>query len=192
LAMATSSLLSSCWALSTARSGLGELGASSTYRRWLPLAWCRHGRAGTASPCHGGISWALCKCPFPSPSPLHLSVTSWSSLPSWSLLHALLELASCPPGALLHALLELCSVLAMPTLSWHWLCSPGACTGHAHLELVLAQFFYLLLYWGSSPSCTGDVRFSGPWCVLFKLYDLTVKLDHACLAATVSFSYSFS
>jgi hypothetical protein len=38
----------------------------------------------------------------------------------------------------------------MPTLSWHWLSSPGAYAGHAHLELVMAEFFYLLLF-GVSP-----------------------------------------
>jgi hypothetical protein len=104
-------------------------------------------------------------------------------------LASLLELAPCPPGTLLHALLELCSVLAKPTLSLHWLSSPGACAGHAHLELVLAQFFYLLLHWGFSPSCTGAVRFSG--CdVCFLSSMITVKLDHACLAATVNFNYS--
>jgi hypothetical protein len=73
-------------------------------------------------------------------------------------------------------------MLAMPTLSWHCLSSPGACAGHV---------FYLLLYWVSFPVSTGAVTISG--CdVLFKLYDLTVKLDHACVAITVSFSYGFS
>jgi hypothetical protein len=75
-------------------------------------------------------------------------------------------------------------MLAMPTLSWHWLSSPGACAGHALLELVLAKVFYLLLYWVSLPASTGAVTISG--CdVLFKLYDLTVKLDHACVAIAV-------
>jgi hypothetical protein len=88
--------------------------------------------------------------------------------------------APCSSGA--------CSVLSMPTLSWHWLCSPGACAGHALLELVLAMIFYLLLYWVSSPASTDAVTISG--CdVLFKLYDLTVKLDHACVVITISFSY---
>jgi hypothetical protein len=41
-------------------------------------------------------------------------------------------------------------MLAMPTLSWHWLSSPGACAGHAHLGLVLAEFLYFLLF-GVSP-----------------------------------------
>jgi hypothetical protein len=56
---------------------------------------------------------------------------------------------------------------------------------------VLAKFFYLLLYWVSSQASTSAVIFSG--CdVWFKLYDLTVKLDHACVDITVSFSYGFS
>jgi hypothetical protein len=79
----------------------------------------------------------------------------------------------------------------MPILSWHWLSSAGACAGHALLELVLAKIFYLLLYWVSSPASTSAMTFSG-YDVLFKLYDLTVKLDHACVAITVSFSYGFS
>jgi hypothetical protein len=76
-------------------------------------------------------------------------------------LASLLELAPCSSGALLHALLELCSMLAMPTLSWHWLNSPGVYAGHALLELVLAKILYLLLYWVTSPTYTGAVRFSG-------------------------------
>jgi hypothetical protein len=52
-------------------------------------------------------------------------------------------------------------MLAMPTLSWHWLSSPGACAGHALLELVLAKILYLLLYWVSSTTYTGAVIFSG-------------------------------
>jgi hypothetical protein len=68
-------------------------------------SWCRRGRAGTAPPCHGGISWASCKCSSSTSSPLYFSVISWSLLPSWSLLHALLELAL------------------------HWPCPPWACTG---------------------------------------------------------------
>jgi hypothetical protein len=126
------------------RSGLGELGASSTYRRRLPLARCLRGRAGTASPCHGGISWALCKCSSPSSPPLRLSVTTWSLLPSWSLLHAHWSFAPCPTGALLCAGLAHLE-LALAKLNWSlcWPCSSGACAGQNPLPL---------LYWGFSPN----------------------------------------
>jgi hypothetical protein len=39
-----------------------------------------------------------------------------------------LELAPCPPCVLLHSS-RACSMLAMPTSSWLWLSSPGACAG---------------------------------------------------------------
>jgi hypothetical protein len=152
--------------------GLGEIVAASMCHRRLPLVRCRRGHAGTASPCHGGISRAMCKCP-PSPSPsLLLTATAWGLFPSWSLLHALhaccsilLGLAPCSPCVLLHSS-GACSMLAMPTSSWLWLSSPGACAGHALLELVLAMFLYLLLRWVSSPAFTDAVR------CFFKLYDL--------------------
>jgi hypothetical protein len=131
---------------------LGELGVLSTYRRRLPLARCRRGRAGTASPCHGGISRALCKCSTPPSPPLHLTVTTWSLLPSWSLLHALLECCSMLYWSLLragHAHLEL--ALAKLTWSLCWPCSSRACAGQILLPFAI---------WGFSPSCTGAVRFS--------------------------------
>jgi hypothetical protein len=121
LAMATSSLSSSCWASSTVVLGLGELAVASTCRQRLPLVCCRRGRAGTASPCHDGISRALCKCSPPSAPPLHPTVTAWSWFSSWSLLHALhaccstlLGLAPCCPCMLLHS----------PGLALCWPCLP--------------------------------------------------------------------
>jgi hypothetical protein len=70
----------------------------------------------------------------------------------------------------------------MPTLSWHWLSSPGACAGHDLLPSAILV---------SSPASTDAVTISG--CdVLFKLYDLIVKLDHACVVIIVSFSFGFS
>jgi hypothetical protein len=43
-------------------------------------------------------------------------------------------------------------MLAMPTSSWLWLSSPGACAGHALLELVLAVFFSFTVMLGLFPS----------------------------------------
>jgi hypothetical protein len=70
-----------------------------------------------------------------------------------------------------------------PTLSLHWLSSPGACAGQIPLPSAVLGFLPKL-HW----CCTIQLVVM---CV-FKLYDLTVKLDHACLAATVCFSHSFS
>jgi hypothetical protein len=103
--MATSSLSSSCWASSTVTLGLGELAVASTCRRRLPLVRCRRGRAGTASPCHGGISRAMCKCSPSSAPPLHPSPPGACSMPSmhaallfWGLLHAVHACCSIPLG----------------------------------------------------------------------------------------------
>jgi hypothetical protein len=69
--MATSSFISSCSAFPWVRSGAGGVGVLPTCHRRLPLAWCRRGHVGTASPCHGGTSWALSKFP-PSSTPLYI------------------------------------------------------------------------------------------------------------------------
>jgi hypothetical protein len=90
-------------------------------------------------------------------------------------------------------------MLAKPISSWLWLSSPGACAGHALLELVLAMLFWSLCWpcslltvmLVSSLAFTNAVVFSGCVC-LFKLYDLTVRPDHAGVAITVSSSYGFS
>jgi hypothetical protein len=64
--MATSSFISSRLAFPSVRFGAGGCGGLPTCCWRLPLAWCHRGRAGTASPCHGGTSWALSKSPFSS------------------------------------------------------------------------------------------------------------------------------
>jgi hypothetical protein len=90
-------------------------------------------------------------------------------MPYWSLLwagHAHLELA-----------------LAKLTWSLHWPCASGACAGQVPLPFAILGFLPKLHL------CCA-IKLTG-MCVL-KLYDLTVKLDHACLAATVSLSHSFS
>jgi hypothetical protein len=117
------------------------------YHRRLPLARCHRGRAGTALPCHGGISRALCKCSSPPSPPLHLTVTTWSWLPSWSLLHALLECCSMLFWSLLragHAHLD----LAWAKLTWSlcWPCCSGACAGQNLLPSAALGFFPSL-YW---------------------------------------------
>jgi hypothetical protein len=116
-AMATSSLSSSCWASSMVVLGLGELAVASTCHRRLPLVRCRRGRAGTASPCHGGISRALCKCSPSSAPPLHPTVTAWSLFSSWSLLHALHACCSILLG-LVHAVHACCSIPLGLALCW--------------------------------------------------------------------------
>jgi hypothetical protein len=84
-------------------------------------------------------------------------------------------------------------VLALPTLSWHWLNSTGAYAGHALLEHVLAKNLLPSAVLGFFPNIHWCCEiYWAVMCVLLKLYDLTVKQDHACVANTVSFSYSFS
>jgi hypothetical protein len=98
-------------------------------------------------------------------------------MPSWSF-------APCPTGALLcagHAHLEL--ALAKLTWSLHWPCSSGACAGPVPLPSAALGFLPKLHL-----CCAIKLAVM---CVL-KLYDLAIKLDHACLAATVSLSHSFS
>jgi hypothetical protein len=98
-------------------------------------------------------------------------------MPPWSF-------APCPTGALLRAgqaHLEL--ALAKLTWSLCWPCSSGACAGQIPLPSAVLGFLPNL-HWCYAIQLA-------VMCVL-KLYDLTVKLDHACLAATVSFSHSFS
>jgi hypothetical protein len=59
--MVTLSCVSSCLAFPSVRSGASGCGALPMCRRRLPLDRCRRGRAGTASPCHGGTSLASSK-----------------------------------------------------------------------------------------------------------------------------------
>jgi hypothetical protein len=61
------------WPFPLARSGTSVCCALSTSHQRLPLAWCHRGRAGTASPCHGGTSWVLSKSS-PSSTPLYISL----------------------------------------------------------------------------------------------------------------------
>jgi hypothetical protein len=118
------------------------------------VAWCHRGRAGTASPCHGGISWASSKC-FSS---------SLLLCPSWNLLYALLELTLLwpySPGACAgQAHLEL--ALAMLSSLCCTGVSPQACTCAMKLSWLWCVFL-------------GSMITPCP-------FSLLLKLDHACLS----------